>query len=82
MEAEKYPYFTMLGQSIGSMVLGWEAVSHVVPHVMLGILFFEYKVSIIIIFTFVLQIQWDTRLRTPFLGLRDVALGVMFIIQP
>jgi ALG11 mannosyltransferase N-terminus len=36
VEAERYPYFTMVGQSIGSMVLGWEAISLVVPHVMLG----------------------------------------------
>jgi alpha-1,2-mannosyltransferase len=36
VEAERYPYFTMLGQSLGSMLLGWEAVSKVVPHVMLG----------------------------------------------
>lgn len=33
VEAEKYPYFTLLGQSIGSMVLGMEAALKYPPDV-------------------------------------------------
>lgn len=32
IEAKSYPYFTMLGQSLGSILLGWEALSAVNPH--------------------------------------------------
>lgn len=31
VEASKYPYFTLLGQSLGSMVLGFEAILKLVP---------------------------------------------------
>ncbi len=33
VEAERYPYFTMLGQSLGSLVLGWEALTKFVPDI-------------------------------------------------
>ncbi|CAC5403342.1 ALG11 [Mytilus coruscus] len=33
VEAQKYPYFTLLGQSLGSMLLGWEALMKYVPDV-------------------------------------------------
>ncbi|XP_022091598.1 GDP-Man:Man(3)GlcNAc(2)-PP-Dol alpha-1,2-mannosyltransferase-like [Acanthaster planci] len=33
VEAETYPFFTLLGQSLGSMVLGWEALTSCVPDV-------------------------------------------------
>lgn len=33
VEASSYPYFTLLGQSLGSMVLGWEAMMKFVPDV-------------------------------------------------
>lgn len=33
VEAEKYPYFTLLGQSLGSMVLGLEALLAFVPDI-------------------------------------------------
>lgn len=36
VEAERYPYFTMLGQSVGSMVLGLEALWRFNPHVFFG----------------------------------------------
>ena len=31
VEASRYPYFTLLGQSIGSMILGIEALVKLVP---------------------------------------------------
>lgn len=33
VEASTYPYFTLLGQSLGSLVLGWEALTSVVPDI-------------------------------------------------
>ena len=33
VEASKYPYFTLLGQSLGSLVLGWEALNKFLPDV-------------------------------------------------
>ncbi|XP_033222084.1 GDP-Man:Man(3)GlcNAc(2)-PP-Dol alpha-1,2-mannosyltransferase isoform X2 [Belonocnema kinseyi] len=33
VEAETYPYFTLLGQSLGSMWLGWEALSALQPDI-------------------------------------------------
>ncbi|XP_068719555.1 GDP-Man:Man(3)GlcNAc(2)-PP-Dol alpha-1,2-mannosyltransferase-like [Montipora capricornis] len=33
VEASTYPYFTLLGQSIGSMLLGWEALSSYLPDI-------------------------------------------------
>ncbi|KAK6173177.1 hypothetical protein SNE40_016681 [Patella caerulea] len=33
VEANRYPYFTLLGQSLGSVVLGWEAMLSFVPDV-------------------------------------------------
>eukprot|EP00741_Cyanophora_paradoxa_P003780 tig00000093_g3674.t1 len=33
VEAKRYPFLTMLGQSLGSVLLGWEALSSLVPHV-------------------------------------------------
>ncbi|XP_033646825.1 GDP-Man:Man(3)GlcNAc(2)-PP-Dol alpha-1,2-mannosyltransferase-like [Asterias rubens] len=33
VEASTYPYFTLLGQSLGSMILGWEALMNCVPDV-------------------------------------------------
>ncbi|CAN0378468.1 unnamed protein product [Lampetra planeri] len=35
VEAERYPHFTLLGQSLGSIVLGWEALCRRVPHVLI-----------------------------------------------
>lgn len=31
VEAERYPYFTLLGQSLGSIYLGFEAMSQINP---------------------------------------------------
>ena len=31
VEASSYPHFTLLGQSMGSMFLGWEALTAFVP---------------------------------------------------
>lgn len=33
VEARKYPIFTLLGQSLGSLVLGWEALTSYVPDI-------------------------------------------------
>lgn len=33
VEASMYPHFTLLGQSIGSLILGWEAISKFVPDI-------------------------------------------------
>uniref|UniRef100_V9KUA4 GDP-Man:Man(3)GlcNAc(2)-PP-Dol alpha-1,2-mannosyltransferase n=1 Tax=Callorhinchus milii TaxID=7868 RepID=V9KUA4_CALMI len=33
VEAKLYPYFTLLGQSLGSMLLGWEALMKCVPDI-------------------------------------------------
>ncbi|XP_038063094.1 GDP-Man:Man(3)GlcNAc(2)-PP-Dol alpha-1,2-mannosyltransferase-like isoform X2 [Patiria miniata] len=33
VEAETYPFFTLLGQSLGSVILGWEALTNCVPDV-------------------------------------------------
>ena len=42
IEAKSYPYFTMLGQSLGSILLGWEALSAVNPHLFIGWLIFLF----------------------------------------
>lgn len=36
IEDAKWPRFTLIGQSIGSMVLGWEALKYVVPDIWIG----------------------------------------------
>lgn len=36
VEAERYPYFTMLGQSFGSMILALEALWKYNPHIFFG----------------------------------------------
>jgi alpha-1,2-mannosyltransferase len=36
VEQERWPYFTILGQSIGSTVLGWEALNILTPHLFIG----------------------------------------------
>lgn len=33
VEAEKYSFFTLLGQSLGSIILGWEALASYVPDI-------------------------------------------------
>lgn len=33
VEARLYPYFTLLGQSLGSLLMAWEAINKIVPHV-------------------------------------------------
>jgi alpha-1,2-mannosyltransferase len=33
VEASRYPFVTMLGQSLGSVVLAFEALTHLAPHV-------------------------------------------------
>jgi len=38
VEAKRYPYFTLLGQSVGSMVLGLEAFVRFVPDVYIGMI--------------------------------------------
>ena len=33
VEASRYPFFTLLGQSLGSLVLGWEALVSCIPDI-------------------------------------------------
>lgn len=40
VEAERYPYFTLLGQSLGSIYLGFEAMSQINPGANLIVLTF------------------------------------------
>mmetsp|Transcript_18192 Transcript_18192/g.47420 ORF Transcript_18192/g.47420 Transcript_18192/m.47420 type:complete len:476 (+) Transcript_18192:84-1511(+) len=46
VEAARYPHFTMLGQSLGSMVLGWEALSQVVPEVFIDSMGYAFVLPI------------------------------------
>lgn len=32
----RYPHFTLLGQSLGSLILGWEAINKVIPDLFFG----------------------------------------------
>jgi len=36
VENAKWPRFTLIGQSFGSMILGWEALRMVVPDIWIG----------------------------------------------
>jgi len=50
VEAERYPMFTMLGQALGSMLLGWEAISKLSPHVMLDTMGYAFTYPIFSLF--------------------------------
>ena len=46
VEAEPYPYFTMLGQSIGSIVLGWEAMMKFVPDIFIDTMGYAFTLPL------------------------------------
>lgn len=46
IEASTYPYFTLLGQSIGSMVLGWEALNCYLPDIFLDTMGYAFTLPL------------------------------------
>ncbi|XP_051882325.1 GDP-Man:Man(3)GlcNAc(2)-PP-Dol alpha-1,2-mannosyltransferase isoform X1 [Pristis pectinata] len=42
VEAKLYPYFTLLGQSLGSVLLGWEALMKCVPDIFIDSMGYAY----------------------------------------
>ena len=46
VEASVYPYFTLLGQSLGSMVLGWEALTSYLPDIFLDTMGFAFTLPL------------------------------------
>jgi alpha-1,2-mannosyltransferase len=46
IEARKYPRFTLLGQSLGSLILGWEALSLITPNVFIDTTGFAFVLPI------------------------------------
>jgi len=46
VEANRYPFFTMLGQSLGSLVLGWEALLAFVPDVYLDTMGYAFTIPL------------------------------------
>ena len=46
VEAEPYPYFTMLCQSLGSVVLGWEAMMKFVPDVFIDTMGYAFTLPL------------------------------------
>lgn len=60
MEDSTWPRFTLVGQSLGSIFLGWEAMSHLIPDLYIGqgtqLSHLMYADA------YLLQTLWDTRL--------------------
>ena len=46
VEASKYPYFTLLGQSLGSVFLGWEALMEFVPDIYLETMGYAFTIPL------------------------------------
>ena len=46
VEASMYPYFTLLGQSIGSMLLGWEALNCYLPDIFVDTMGFAFTLPL------------------------------------
>ena len=46
VEASRYPYFTMLGQSFGSVVLGWEALMKYVPDIYIDSMGYAFTIPL------------------------------------
>ena len=46
VEASMYPYFTLLGQSIGSLVLGWEALNCYLPDIFLDTMGYAFTLPL------------------------------------
>ena len=87
VEDKTWPHFTLLGQSLGSIVLGWEAINKRTPNCFIGNsdfhFFFCEKYEIFISCTKKQKIQWVMLLHFPCSnGFPILQLDVMFIIQP
>ncbi|XP_067889515.1 GDP-Man:Man(3)GlcNAc(2)-PP-Dol alpha-1,2-mannosyltransferase [Heterodontus francisci] len=46
VEARLYPYFTLLGQSLGSVLLGWEALMKCVPDIFIDSMGYAYTLPL------------------------------------
>ena len=46
VEASKYPYFTLLGQSLGSLFLGWEALVAFVPDIFIDSMGYAFTIPL------------------------------------
>ncbi|TKA75879.1 hypothetical protein B0A55_04859 [Friedmanniomyces simplex] len=44
--ASKWPHFTLLGQSIGSLILGWDAVTLLVPDIMIDTMGYAFTLAL------------------------------------
>ncbi|KAF5367020.1 hypothetical protein D9758_003860 [Tetrapyrgos nigripes] len=51
VEGSTWPYFTLLGQSLGSMVLGWEAMSKFIPDVFIDTMGYAFTFPIVSLFS-------------------------------
>ncbi|KAI8868136.1 hypothetical protein GQ42DRAFT_175244 [Ramicandelaber brevisporus] len=51
VEARRYPVFTLLGQSLGSLVLGYEALSRVVPDIFIDSMGYAFTYPLVRYFT-------------------------------
>lgn len=47
IEAHPYPYFTLLGQSLGSLVLGWEAMMKFIPDIYLDTMGYAFTIPLV-----------------------------------
>ncbi|XP_055040576.1 GDP-Man:Man(3)GlcNAc(2)-PP-Dol alpha-1,2-mannosyltransferase [Misgurnus anguillicaudatus] len=46
VDAKHYPYFTLLGQSVGSMFLGWEALTEFVPDIFIDSMGYAFTLPV------------------------------------
>ncbi len=46
VEAKPYPYFTLLGQSLGSVLLGWEALMKCVPDIYIDTMGYAFTIPL------------------------------------
>ena len=46
VEASRYPFFTLLGQSLGSLILGWEALLACIPDVYLDTMGYAFTLPL------------------------------------
>jgi hypothetical protein len=82
VEDRSWPRFTLVGQSLGSMYLAWEALSKFVPDIYIGV--FPVVGTILLSLRGVpLQIRWGTPLPfTSFRGLLAFPSAHMCTILP
>lgn len=81
IEDSTWPRFTLLGQSIGSMYLAWEAMSKLVPDLYIGMSFASQSTSGVLT-NDSWQIQWGMRSRSMLSnGLEEFLSEHMYIIR-